>query len=496
MDNNMKNHEAEACDTEKNSEISGHGEHHHGEHHHGEHHHGEHHHGEHHHGEHRHGKRSHHGGHHTKHKSRNPNKKTFRISTRLFCVLIMAIPLLTAMIFETVNYHRFNEESKKIIELEQLIDRLSGNTEKPNQGIVQSTSIKDWDSPIYDANIPVFTLSEEKEAMTHAEQTPDHIYSMYDALMEKYPNYITKTDLGLCSDGVNHVYRYDFREPEPHYEPGKSWSETKAKGIIVTGMHYEWAGIYAMYNALEEITENPELWDLRRNTHLIVIPVANPYATILKNYSSALGDKNSVGVRNANGVEIHRNFEVDWKPGEEGSTHYGGPAPLSEVETQYIDKVMKENTDAAFFLSCHNCDGDAFFGTGFIWSSTATKYMCNMGYRLVDKLSFAWMNRYGDILSRGIEDYKTDLLEDGDTRLGRADISSTPGTEAKQATKYGIQGTNVEIAKVFRTHGTKADPEPVMSSFTMSRGTEVYVNFLLTAFGVYDPSDKMIYGVK
>lgn len=355
------------------------------------------------------------------------------------------------------------------------------------------TPIKNWDAPIYDANIPVFELSAEKAAMTNATNTPANIYAKYDALMAKHPRYIAKTDLGLCSDGVNHVYRYDFREHEPLHESNKVWSETKTKAIIVTGIHFEWAGIYAMYNALEEIADNPELRHFRRNTHLIVVPVANPYATIANNYQSGLATPNSYGVRNANGVEIHRNFEVDWVLTEEGTTHYGGAAPLSEVETQYIDQIMKDNTDAALFLSCHNCGVDTFWGTSFIWSSTATKYMCNMGYRLVDKMTDAWMDKYGDILSAGIEEYKTDLLEDGETRLGFARLSTSPGTEAKQATKYGIQGTNVEICDPFQIHGTADNPEPSMSEFSMSRGAEVYVNFLLTAFGVYDPKDKKLY---
>lgn len=381
----------------------------------------------------------------------------------------------------------------RIVELENIVDEHSTDIANLKEGITTSTPIKEWDAPIYDANIPVFELSAEKAAMTNATNTPDNIYAMYDALMAKHPKYITKTDLGLCSDGVNHVYRYDFREPDPHYESNKEWSETKAKAIIITGIHYEWAGIYSLYYALEEIADNPELRNLRRNTHLIVVPCCNPYATIADNYQSGLSTPNSYGVRNANGVEIHRNFEVDWVLTEEGGTHYGGAAPLSEVETQYIDNIMKNNTDAALFLSCHNCGVDTFWGTGFIWSSTATKYMCNMSYRLVDKLSDAWMDKYSDILSAGIEEYKTELLEDGDTRLGWAGLSTTVGTEAKQATKYGIQGTNIETCNPFQIHGTADNPEPSMSSFTMSRGAEVYVNFLLTAFGVYDHKDKKEY---
>jgi hypothetical protein len=315
---------------------------------------------------------------------------------------------------------------------------------------------------------------------------------MYDALMAKYPHYITKTDLGICSDGVNHVYRYDFKDPEQRHTNNRN-SETKAKAILVSGIHYEWAGMFGLYYALEEIAENPVLRDLRRNVHLIVIPCCNPFVTIRDNIEA------SGGQQNANGVEVHRNFEVEFKyPGdagylEPGELHHGGTEPLSEVETQYIDKVLSENTDAAFFVTCHNYNLDEIYGVSFLWPSMATAYMCNMGYRLIDKMSQVWMDKYGEELAQGIASYRTDLLESWDTRLGYAQISGTPGTETKQATKYGIQAANVEICERFHVHGTKNNPEPICSSFTMSRGAEAYVNFLLMSFGCYDPKDKKEY---
>lgn len=380
----------------------------------------------------------------------------------------------------------------RIVDLENNVDVLKETVENISKedAVDKIALIKAWDAPIYDANIPVFQLSAEKAAMTNAAQTPADIYARYDALMAKHPNYITKTDLGLCSDGVNHVYRYDFREPDSRHTSGYDWSETKTKAIIVSGIHFEWSGIYGLYYALEEIAENPELFKFRRNSHLIVVPCMNPYATIADNYQSGLSTPNSYGVRNANGVEIHRNFEVGWVLTEAGTTHYGGAEPLSEVETQYVDAIMKENTDAALFLTCHSFADTSF---NFIWPSVATKYMCNMGYRLIDKLSNAWMETHGTELI-GLEDYRGDDIPAWDNRLGFAHISQTPGTETRQATKYGIQSANVEICGRFWTHGTAENPEPAMSSFTMSRGAEVYINFLLTVFGCYDYKDKAEYG--
>lgn len=369
----------------------------------------------------------------------------------------------------------------RIIALEENVDALKGES-----NIDPIELIKNYDEPIYDANIPVFQLSTEKAAITEAEKTVAAVYAKYDALMAKHPNYITKTNLGMCSDGVTPVYRYDFREPEPHrgITGKKEWSETKSKAIIVSGIHWEWGGIFALYNALEELADNPELFHLRRNTHLIVLPVCNPYAVANKS------------VRNANQVEIHRNFEVDFiypgEPGyiEIGERSHGGTAPLSEVETQYIDNILKANTDAAFFLTCHSNQSDSVYGTGFTWASPATYYMCNIHYRLVDKLSDVWMKKYGDELAAGMADYRTENTPEWDNRLGSAYLSTTNGTETKQATKYGIQATNIEVTDAFLVHGTKANPEPALSSFTMSRGAEVYVNFMLTAFGVYNNGNK------
>lgn len=389
----------------------------------------------------------------------------------------------TGLAFVPSNYE------PRIIDLEEQVAENTADIANLKKGITSTTPIKTWDAPIYDANIPVFEVSAEKSAITSAEKTVSAVYAKYDALMERHPNYITKTNLGMCSDGVTPVYRYDFREPEPHrgITGKKEWSETKAKAIIVSGIHWEWGGIFALYNALEEIADNPELFHLRRNTHLIVLPVCNPYAVA------------NMSVRNANQVEIHRNFEVDFiYPGESGyielgERSHGGTSPLSEVETQYIDNIMKNNTDAAFFLTCHSNQSDTVYGTGFTWASPATYYMCNMHYRIVDKLSNAWMDKYGDELAEGMADYRTENTPEWDNRLGSAYLSTTNGTETKQATKYGIQATNIEVTDAFLVHGTKANPEPTLSSFTMSRGAEVYINFLLTAFGCYDPKDKKEY---
>ena len=333
---------------------------------------------------------------------------------------------------------------------------------------------------IFDREAVSVLASDLTESLGDLTCTPAGIYARYDALMADHSNWITKTDLGLCSDNTNHVYRYDFAAPTPHYN-GEG-SETKPKAILISGIHFEWAGIYGLFFALKELMTNPAHYQFMSNVHLIVIPCANPWTTIDTNYSAS-----GSGHLNANGVEIHRNFEVDWASSTSGTANYGGAAALSEVETQYIDNILKANTDAAFLLSCHNYSTAT---NDFIWVSAATKYMCNMGFRLIDKLSHSWNSRF---TLPGLNSYRPSGIESWDDRLGKSGLSTTGGTEAKQATKYGIQGVNVEVDGAFYPHGTTQNPEAQMSAFTLSRACEVYVNFLRMAFAAFDEKDKKRY---
>lgn len=354
------------------------------------------------------------------------------------------------------------------------------------------TAIRQWDSPIYD-RVPTFLLDSEKSVIPTSERTVASVYAKYDALMAAHPDFITRTDLGLCSDGSTHVYRYDFKEKESRHQSGFEWSETKPKFIVVTGIHREWNGIYSMYNALSEIATNSELTELRRNVHFIVIPVLNPY--------SISGDYATVGhAANYNGVEIHRNFEVGFKIQNEGTFQYSGATPLSEVESQYLDNILKENADAAYFLTCHSFDRDKTWGVGFLWGSSATKYMCNMAFRVIDKMGKAWHKKYGVTWEEGIERENSYVvansntfanakaLDDGDYRIGHAALTNTGGCEQRHATKYGIQATNFEVGETMFVLD-----QTMLSAKALTHGTEAYINFFLTAMDCYDPKDRKEY---
>ena len=353
------------------------------------------------------------------------------------------------------------------------------------------TAIKNWDKPVYDY-LPITLLSTEraKPALTASDRTVDAVYAKYRALMAKYPRYITETNLGksTASDTFEamDILRFDFKEPDGLVQSSRyTVNEMKPKIILMSGVHCEYAGIYGLYYALEEITENPEFDDIRRNAHIIVVPCSNPFG--LTSQTKIEGWQMSHD--NANGVAIHNNFGVEYNTYNAnvplGSFNYGGTEAYSELETQYMDKLMSDNSDAIAFVSCHNYNNDLVFGSMAIWASSATAYMCNLAYRLIDKISKAWHNKYGDVLKDGIDTYKNENLPDGEYRLGYAQFSTSAGTEQLNATKYGIQATNLEISDNMRAFSNAQ-----FSSDVMTHGAEVYANYLRIILSSYNYTDK------
>lgn len=390
-----------------------------------------------------------------------------------------------------------NSNTIKIVELENRLENGMADVLTDEEKLKK---IREWDKPVFDYS-PVTLLADDrvKPALTTADRTIKAIYAKYRALEAEHPRYITETNLGMSTVNTSNAPEYtghdilcfEFKEPDgltdSTYNPA-NLHETKPKIIFMSGVHTEWVGVWGLYYALEEITTNPEFDDVRRNAHIIVIPCSNPF--VLTSQTAIEGW--IMSHVNANGVAIHNNFNVDHSTtGTVGEYNYGGSAPCSELETQYIDKIMADNPDAVAFVSCHNNDYSTEFGTPVIWASSATYHMCNVVFRLIDKISKAWLNKYGDTLTSAIDTIRADFpaLKEGDYRLGRATMSSSKGTEQKNATKYGIQGVNVEIARMMKVFSGNTDG----TSEVMTHGAEVYANLMRTLLTVYDYKDKTNY---
>lgn len=379
-------------------------------------------------------------------------------------------------------------QTKAIAELQEAFE--TGNIGELTEA-EKIQKIKTWDKPVYDsAPVTLIADSRVKPALTTSDRSISAIYAKYRALMAAYPRYITETNLGACTSSSTFsavdMLRFDIKEPDGITDTNtpSSRHETKPKIIFMSGVHTEWVGVWGLYYAIEEIVTNPDFDDIRRNAHIIVVPCSNPF--VLSNQTVSGWTTTHV---NANGVAIHNNFGVDHSTsGTVGEYNYGGSTPYSELETQYIDKIMADNPDAVAFVSCHNCDYDTYHGAPIIWASSATYHMCNVVFRLIDKISKAWVNKYGDTLKAAIDEYKTNM-DDGDYRLGFTSMSTSAGTEQKNALKYGIQGVNVEITRMMKVFSGNTDG----TSEVMTHGAEVYANLMRTLLAAYSYTDKEAY---
>ncbi len=329
----------------------------------------------------------------------------------------------------------------------------------------------EWNENFVDNSMP-FLLEEDFDTPTgkqDGEETASNILSYYDELVNLNPEYITKTETTVtATGGTQKLVRYDFVEPNKDGTEDL-FPQNKVKIILSSGTHREYSGIYGLYNAMKQITNNPSLIDLRRNVHFIVIPVLSPYAV------------DTHGRTNANGIDIARNFEVGWvasnptnSDGTENPT-YGGTAPLTEPESVYLDSVLKENSDALFYASCHSFQGSQTDRANhIIWCASSTNYVNNIGGKVVDKISRLLREKYA-----GVDfEYGNGLVDSPLTLLGSSDMDSPGGSEGRQALKYQIQGCTFEVCDWCRFEDNR-QTEGKLTDFAILRACEVYINLLL-----------------
>ena len=171
------------------------------------------------------------------------------------------------------------------------------------------------------------------------------VYDAFDALVSANAKYITKTDLGLCSDGVQHVYMYDFNPVQSDTTFYNATAHPKLSSVgqvlceiptifLLCGQHgYEKSSTYSAYYLLKhmiaEPSENPVINYLRNHVRIVCVPIANPYGWNEKTY------------KNYNGVNLNRNWgSTGWGTGpnenDPDSKDYAGSAAFDQPETAAI----------------------------------------------------------------------------------------------------------------------------------------------------------------
>lgn len=234
----------------------------------------------------------------------------------------------------------------------------------------------DIPSGIYSAptDIPGGSISDEV-MLTQSDCTV--IYDIYDDLVRRFPDHVTKTTLAEIS-GFD-FNRYTFRNYP--LENTSDFPVRRFKICIVTSIHgYEqgcaWTAAQ-FFRLMCESETDPILNFLRRNVVFEVIPVANPW-----------GFSHNVR-RNAAGVDLNRNFEKDFIYGmDPASMYYGGQSPCTEEETRLLMQFVEDNIDAEVVFDYHN------IGRGYPLYYVYTEKEMPFAHSVFATLTDKWKQEY------------------------------------------------------------------------------------------------------
>lgn len=171
--------------------------------------------------------------------------------------------------------------------------------------------------------------------------TTEYTLGLYDALMEQYPDKITKNEIHN-DDGTFTNYEYVISTGQYNTEGIRGTLDTdikKPKYLIMSGIHgREKAVMISLYRFVRDILSGHNVPShFLESTEIRVVPCVVPYGIDTTNRN------------NASGVNINRNFDWEWAESKQTGT-----SAASEKETQAIVNWLKANQDARLFIDLHN----------------------------------------------------------------------------------------------------------------------------------------------
>ena len=253
------------------------------------------------------------------------------------------------------------------------------------------------------------------------------VYAWFDDLVARFPDLWSRSLLATDTSGLP-VYRYDCKPPVTR----GILSESLPKILHVNGIHGdEKQSIGSGMRFYKDLTDNWQSSTLleifRWNTHFIVIPAFNAYGV----------ENNTRG--NANGVNLNRNFPINWKFATD-SYNASGPEPLSEPESVAMMELLKTEKNIIFAIDHHRYNPYSQYSTNdafTIWTGTNNTS--------VNKYLSGWSR-----LAQGIFAKKHPELAVGNlsrVKIEEALAMRSLGWLSKCFIDNGIAGTILEISR-------------------------------------------------
>jgi len=213
-----------------------------------------------------------------------------------------------------------------------------------------------------------------EENFTNSTLYTDYI-TKFKALITGQEAYVTEINLGNASDGQP-IYAYNFKPVKWGYE-----LTNIPKIVIIAGQHgWEKCNVFGLYYFVKDLLNNwsdsTVLEYLRHHIELVIVPVVNTYGFDNFEY------------KNANGVNINRNYSSNWTLVDDAeSSQYGGAEPFDQPESQIIRDLVLNNSDCVLLIDSHTN------------STTNTVSWEKLGYYGVNNRRDEYFNRLRDALS-------------------------------------------------------------------------------------------------
>lgn len=269
------------------------------------------------------------------------------------------------------------------------------------------------------------------------------IYAIYDDLVARFPDYVSRTLLGNDATGLP-IHLYKFTSPEVSYV---SFKYKKLKLLFASAIHgSEKGSAWCLAHFFKDLCDNHQTKEqlnyMRWNIDFTVVPVVTPYAYDLNQR------------KNSNGVDINRNFPANWTLGSDpNDMYYGGASAASEIETQLLMNVIDSNTDCEYFIDYHN------IGSGY-----------PLFYLYDEKASTIALNTIRTMTRKWRKDYPTSS-QTNMHGLIKAGVNAC-------AAKYAIQKNMKSF--VFETPFAMPFATSKFDKTTIETGIELFGNTLVT----------------
>ena len=291
----------------------------------------------------------------------------------------------------------------------------------------------------------------------------------YDSIMASNQSYMSKTDLGISSDGTSHLYKYKLLPATDSLLLNSRREKTLPHILIISGQHgFEKASVYGLYYFIKDLTEkwinDDFLFWLRSNCVISFIPCVNPYGFNNNTYT------------NANQVNLNRNWNRPgfiWN-GSIGDVSYGGTEPFSEPETRMVRDFILNETNPIILIDFHTQGGSA---KASAWNKVV---WVDLPYRTDDPYYLRYVQASSALINTLTYGFKRDYnVPTGETLVGEATNFETgygidyPGVDG-WCTVRGIIGHTLEGSAGFPTDSNAYTPN------CLKYNSEILGNWIMT----------------